>query len=558
MTYITLFYLPVLVAAADPTFQPFNAIAHFQPEGQIATSLTMINVKVNLPINDIITEVEELIQVAANETIRQSTFWVQNRTIMEINVIANDLRQSLRELKKISGISQGQRPKRQAIVGLGLLGGWALKNIVDGIFGHGGDHHYDIDMLKNVKGLSSKVQLMQTSLKHLANVEKEMLAKHHRTNYRLRQIENAENAISILESTRNRVTQWVSGVENAFAGKLTTNLFSIHHADAVLREVGGKIATHFINPVEETGIATIYQLPVQLETVENGLLLTIKMPLYNTAHVFMLYKYTEIITSLKNGLRISYFSDKKTHLATDNFKGSFLELNANDLAESLFHLDKINIKKYCTTHMHTTRALQITQLNTNTLIIVTLNNAVAHSQCFKENGTVNKQIHHIEPGTWQMALSTDCDLQVEDYFISKGPEQLTVPTDTIGIIPSSPIVKLIQEWNDDVVERLDGRTLDEINEAIEDINHGQDIPTSIIELESYLANKSISWHNTVLFITVTAIILLYAGLTYIAFKTRKRLRRRIIPEEIARLSSATTQRESLQERARLHEEEDSL
>ncbi|QQP55807.1 Hypothetical protein FKW44_000257 [Caligus rogercresseyi] len=43
---------------------------------------------------------------------------------MEINVIANDLRQSLRELKKISGISQRQRPKRQAIVGLGLLGGW--------------------------------------------------------------------------------------------------------------------------------------------------------------------------------------------------------------------------------------------------------------------------------------------------------------------------------------------------------------------------------------------------------------------------------------------------
>ncbi|QQP37697.1 Hypothetical protein FKW44_000225, partial [Caligus rogercresseyi] len=194
----------ILVAAANPTFQPFNAIAHFQPEGQIATSLTMINVKVNLPINDIITEVEDLIQVAANETIRQSTFWVQNRTIMEINVIANDLRQSLRELKKISGISQRQRPKRQALVGLGLLGGWALKNIADGIFGHGGDHHYDIDMLKNVKGLSSKVQLMQTSLKHLANVEKEMLAKHHRTNYRLRQIENAENAISILESTRNR------------------------------------------------------------------------------------------------------------------------------------------------------------------------------------------------------------------------------------------------------------------------------------------------------------------------------------------------------------------
>ncbi|QQP50117.1 Hypothetical protein FKW44_011011 [Caligus rogercresseyi] len=230
-------------ASADPKFETIHSVAHFQPEGQIATSLTMININVHLPISEIIHEVEELIQVSANETIRQATLWIQNKTILEIKIIANDLRQNLKELNKIAGIKQGQRRKRQVIMGIGMLGGWALKSLTDGLFGHGGDHHYDLEMLKNVKGLASQVENMQESLKALANVEKEFLARQLRTNYRLRQIENAENAISILENTRNKIVQWVNGIENAFAGKLTTNIYPIHHAEKVLKEIQGRIAS---------------------------------------------------------------------------------------------------------------------------------------------------------------------------------------------------------------------------------------------------------------------------------------------------------------------------
>ncbi|QQP54457.1 Hypothetical protein FKW44_007294 [Caligus rogercresseyi] len=52
-------------------------MAYFQPEGQIATSLTIVKIKAQLPIPSIIKEVEELLLVAANETISPATAWVQ-------------------------------------------------------------------------------------------------------------------------------------------------------------------------------------------------------------------------------------------------------------------------------------------------------------------------------------------------------------------------------------------------------------------------------------------------------------------------------------------------
>ena len=88
-----------------------------------------------------------------------------------------------------------------------MLGGWALKSAIDGIFGHGGDHHYDLEMLKNVKGLNEQVQRLQISLRQLATVEKDLLALSRRTNYRLKQVENLLQVT--LNMTVKNVTAWI-------------------------------------------------------------------------------------------------------------------------------------------------------------------------------------------------------------------------------------------------------------------------------------------------------------------------------------------------------------
>ncbi|CAB4062452.1 GPX4 [Lepeophtheirus salmonis] len=67
-------------------------------------------------------------------------------------------------------------------------------SIIDGLFVHGGDHHYELDMLKTVMRLEKNMITLQISVIILANVEKQFLEKGRRMNYRVCQIENAANA----------------------------------------------------------------------------------------------------------------------------------------------------------------------------------------------------------------------------------------------------------------------------------------------------------------------------------------------------------------------------
>ncbi|QQP50116.1 Hypothetical protein FKW44_011010 [Caligus rogercresseyi] len=47
-----------------------------------------------------------------------------------------------------------------------------------------------------------------------------------------------------------------------------------------------------------------------------------------------------------------------------------LRTGRNACLPSLFHLDQANVKKYCTTQMYTTRAMQTNQLTPNVLLLV--------------------------------------------------------------------------------------------------------------------------------------------------------------------------------------------
>ncbi|QQP32405.1 Hypothetical protein FKW44_007134 [Caligus rogercresseyi] len=102
-------------------------MAYFKTDGQIATSLTLINIKSHIPIQKIVLEVEKLLNITTNETINKATAWVQNRTIAEFNILATELRQYTRELKDVAGLSK-LRPKRQIAAGIGMIGGWAFKS----------------------------------------------------------------------------------------------------------------------------------------------------------------------------------------------------------------------------------------------------------------------------------------------------------------------------------------------------------------------------------------------------------------------------------------------
>eukprot|EP00096_Caligus_rogercresseyi_P000083 TRINITY_DN1019_c0_g2_i1.p2 TRINITY_DN1019_c0_g2~~TRINITY_DN1019_c0_g2_i1.p2 ORF type:complete len:133 (+),score=20.55 TRINITY_DN1019_c0_g2_i1:750-1148(+) len=107
--------------------EPTQSMAYFKTDGQIATSLTLINIKSHIPIQKIVLELEKLLNITTNETINKATAWVQNRTIAEFNILATELRQYTRELKDVAGLSK-LRPKRQIAAGIGMIGGWAFKS----------------------------------------------------------------------------------------------------------------------------------------------------------------------------------------------------------------------------------------------------------------------------------------------------------------------------------------------------------------------------------------------------------------------------------------------
>ncbi|QQP48910.1 Hypothetical protein FKW44_009381, partial [Caligus rogercresseyi] len=74
-------------------------------------------------------------------------------------------------------------------------------------------------------------------------------------------------------------------------------------------------------------------------------------------------------------------------------------------------------------------------------------------------------------------------MKIGDYYISKGPEQQTIPTDYEGISAGNPMTKALQNWHQEVAYRLEDKSPEEIDAAIEAISNGQDVSASLAELE---------------------------------------------------------------------------
>ncbi|CAB4057718.1 unnamed protein product [Lepeophtheirus salmonis] len=79
-----------LFANAKTIIEPVKSLAYFEPNGQIATSLTIIGIKLQIPIQDVIEEVEKLIKGATNPTVKNITVWIQRKTHIESTTIANE------------------------------------------------------------------------------------------------------------------------------------------------------------------------------------------------------------------------------------------------------------------------------------------------------------------------------------------------------------------------------------------------------------------------------------------------------------------------------------
>eukprot|EP00096_Caligus_rogercresseyi_P000081 TRINITY_DN1019_c0_g1_i1.p1 TRINITY_DN1019_c0_g1~~TRINITY_DN1019_c0_g1_i1.p1 ORF type:complete len:563 (+),score=-12.81 TRINITY_DN1019_c0_g1_i1:168-1856(+) len=428
--------------------EPRNISVLFEKVGVVGTSLKLMEIRTELPLRNINDTMMKTFKLMEATTRHMMEINMPTAYIKSLHERTKEIKLKLQDLMQLSnfGTTFNGRNKRQAILGLGLAGGWMLNGLVHSLFSTDDHSRYDQEIINDLAEHEKKLRGIHKAIKLLAGNEDALNKKTNELNWEVKELEKIGTLSTVLSSFAGKLDQWIRGLHSAMTGRMTPDLLPVNEVQGILTQVRNRDHDGSISSIVSKEVGTFYNLPIQLERTAQGMDIIIRIPLYYPNHLYDLYHYKDLPVHIDEGVVGSFRSRKGDFLVADELNGIYKELKGDQLLDCA-NLDNIKLcpqlrlferginaclpalitgnlrlaRKYCETMLYRLPNIYTEQITEDKLLVMNKDRQLVKASCYNPSRTTNHSMQVLDAGEWILTLPKNCDVGIGHYIMGRRP-----------------------------------------------------------------------------------------------------------------------------------------